>query len=233
MVTAAAAASAAAAPGTGPITRQAARQLAREELAKAMYHPGTPFLTWLHEQLDRLFSNANSAVPGGWWAIIALIAAAVIVIALVLNRIGPVARARGRDGSGPLRGPVVLSAREHRELAERDLAAGDYSGAIQEYLRAIATGLEERAVLPPAPGRTAGELAAQAGRLLPGHAADLSAAARLFDDVRYGGRAGTRPDAERLRDLEAAIRATQPARPATAAETEATGRTTLAPAGTR
>jgi hypothetical protein len=198
-------------PAGQPIGRQAAQHLARQELAKSMYHPRTPFLTWVRDQLSRLFDNANASVPGGWWAIVALVALAVIVIALVLARIGPVARSRRREAPGPLTGAVQLTAREHRELAERNAAAGDYSGAIEEYLRAVAAGLEERAILPPAPGRTAGELATQAGRLMPAHAAELGTAARLFDDVRYGGRAGTAANAGRLRDLEAAIRATQAA----------------------
>jgi len=191
-----------------PISRQAAQHLARQELTKSMYHPRTPFLTWLHDQFSRLFDAANVSVPGGWWAVVALAALAVIVVALVLTRVGPVARSRRRDDAGPLRGPVALTAREHRELAERHAAAGSYAAAIEEYLRAVATGLEERAILPPAPGRTAGELATQSGRLLPAHAAELHGAARLFDDVHYGGRAGTQANAGRLRDLEAAIRAT-------------------------
>lgn len=191
-----------------PIGRQAAQHLARQELAKSMYHPRTPFLTWLHDQFSRLFNSANVTVPGGWWAIVALVALAVIVVALVLARVGPVARSRRRDGVRPLGGPVALTSREHRELAERHAAAGNYAAAIAEYLRAVATGLEERAILPPAPGRTAGELATQSGRLLPAHAAELHAAARLFDDVHYGGRAGTQANAGRLRDLDAAIRAT-------------------------
>jgi Domain of unknown function (DUF4129) len=199
-----------------PISRQAARQLARQELAKSMYRQRTSFLTWLHDQLSRLFDSTNADVPGGWWAVVALIALAVIVVALVLARVGPVARSRRREALGPLRGPVALTAREHREIAERNAATGDYSGAIEEYLRAVAAGLEERAILRYAPGRTAGELAAQAGRLLPGHAAGLGTAARLFDDVRYGGRPGTAANTARLRDLEAAIRASQPAMPARA-----------------
>lgn len=201
-------------PVTGPIGRQAAQRLARQELAKSMYHPRTPFLSWLHDQLSPLFHSTNANVPGGWWAVIALIALAVIVVALVLARVGPVARSRRRDVVGPLRGAVVLTAREHRELAERNAASGDCSGAIVEYLRAVATGLEERAILPPAPGRTAGELATQAGRRLPGRAAELKAAALLFDDVHYGGRVGTRENAGRLRDLEAAIRAASATVPA-------------------
>jgi hypothetical protein len=195
----------------GPIGRDAAQRLARQELAKAMYHPGQSFTAWLSAQLDRLFRNANAAVPGGWWAIVALVALAVLVVALVLAWVGPVARSRQQAGNGPLRGDVPLTAREHRQLAADLAADGDYSGAILECVRAIAADLEERAVLPPRPGRTADELAAEASRLLPGLADELSTAARLFDDIRYGGREGTRDGYDRLKALDTAIGQNHPA----------------------
>ena len=67
------------------------------------------------------------------------------------------------------------------------------------------------------PGRTADELAAQAGARFPGHAADLAAAARLFDQIRYGGGAGTRDGYERLCALDAALAGTAlPDRPGAA-----------------
>ncbi len=61
------------------------------------------------------------------------------------------------------------------------------------------------------PGRTADELAAEAGRLLPGLAPALTTAARLFNEVRYGDRAGTRAGYEQLRALDEAVLATRPA----------------------
>jgi hypothetical protein len=201
----------------GPIGRGAAQQIARQELSKEIYHPRISFFTWLNRQFDRLFNSASSAVPGGWWTIVALVAIGVIIIALVFARVGPVARAR-RVSPGPLGGSQPMTAQEHRDLAQRLAAEANYSGAILEYVRAIATGLEERSILAAGPGRTAVELAAEAGRLLPSHADGLTAAARLFDDIRYGGRDGTAEGADLLRDLEAAIRATTPARPATAPE---------------
>ena len=195
-----------------PIGREAAQRLARQELAKAIYHPHESFLTWLNNQLGRLFNTTNVDVPGGWWALVALIALVVIIAGLVLARVGPVARSRRRGSPGPIGGAMPLSAREHRELARRLAADGDYSGATLEYVRAIATDLEERTILPPAPGRTADELAADAGRLLPAHADVLKAAARMFDDVRYGGRDGTEQGVARLRDADAAISASAPTR---------------------
>jgi len=194
----------------GPIGRPDAQRLAREELAKAEYHPHVSFLTWLSQQLDKLFNRASVDVPGGWWAIVALAALAVLIAALVLARVGPVARSRRRDSAGPLGGDRPMTAQQHRELAQRLAGDGDYSGAVLEYVRAIAAGLEERAILLPRPGRTADELAREAGRRLPGSAAELNAAARQFDDIRYGGRDGTRDGCQRLRTLEAAIRVASP-----------------------
>jgi Domain of unknown function (DUF4129) len=203
--------------GTAPgIGRQAAQRLAREELSKGIYHPHMSFFQWLAgkagDLLRRLFNGASGVIPGGWWTLVALGALVVVVGAVILRRIGPVARSR-RARAGGLSGSTLLSAREHRDKADRAAVAGDYSAAILDYLRAIAAGLEERGVLGPDPGRTADEFAGQAGRLLPAHAAGLASAARLFDDVRYGGQAGTRAGCERLRDLEAAIAATAPRPP--------------------
>jgi hypothetical protein len=200
---------------SSPIGRQAAQRLARDELSKAIYHPHKPFTQWLLDAignlLNRLFDTANRSLPGGWWALVALAALVVVAVAVVLSRVGPVARSR-RRGAGLLSGTAPRTARERREQAERLATDGDYSAAILESLRAIAAGLEEQGLLTPFPGRTADELAADAGRLLPAHARDLTSAARLFDDVCYGGRRGTPDGYQRLRDLDAAIRGAAPLR---------------------
>ncbi len=146
-------------PGIG---RQAAQRLARDELSKAMYHPHQSFLRWPLSQAERLLDRlpgGGAGLPGGWSALVALAALVVLVVAVVPRRIGPVARSR-RGRTGLLAADPQLTARGHRDQAERYAAAGDYAAAILEYLRAIAAGLEERAVLVPDPGRTAGELAA-------------------------------------------------------------------------
>jgi Domain of unknown function (DUF4129) len=200
-----------------PIGRQGGQRLARDELAKAVYHPHQSFGQWLLSHaanlLNRFFNGTSGVIPGGWWAMVALASLAVVVVAVIVRRIGPVARSR-RTATGALSGPALLTAREHREQAERNAVEGDYSAAILAYLRAIAAGLEERGVLIPDLGRTADELAAEAGRLLPGHAAELIAAARLFDDVCYGEQRGTPAGCERLRDLDAAIASAVPDPPA-------------------
>ncbi len=85
-------------------------------------------------------------------------------------------------------------------------ADGDYQAAIIERLRAIAVDLEAREILLPIPARTAMELAAEAGAAFPAEAASLASAARLFDDVRYGGRAGTQHGYDRIRALDIRLR---------------------------
>jgi hypothetical protein len=143
-------------------------------------------------------------------------------------------RHRGRGGRGLDRPGVrtapqagllpgtAVTARDLRKRAERLAAAGDYAGAVIESVRAIAAELDERGALPPRAGRTADELAAEAALELPAEAAELASAARLFDDVRYGDRAGTAAGYRRIRDLDGRIQAARPGaagpvRPASAA----------------
>lgn len=197
----------------GPIGRGAAQQLARTELAKSIYHPHGSLLGWLHGELNRLFNAANGDIPGGWWSVVALIAVAVLVIAGIFARIGPLARGGRRPEPGRLGAATSLSAREHRDLAERHAAAGNQSGAILEFLRAIAAELEESAVLTPGPGRTAAEFAADAGVLLPELAGELGAAAALFDEVYYGDRPGSGEGVERLRRLDGSVRTARRRKP--------------------
>jgi hypothetical protein len=196
-------------PGGGLVSRRVGEQLARSELSKRLYHPGVSLAGRMERAIEHLLNAAQGAVPGGWWAVVALAALVVIAAAAILTWIGPVARTRARAG-GPLLPARPLSARDHRQEAERMAAAGDFAGAIIESVRAIALDLEERGVLPPRAGRTADELAAEASRALPGHTTGLRDAARLFDDVRYGDRAGTPAGYRRLRDLDTGLGAARP-----------------------
>jgi hypothetical protein len=191
------------------VSRQTGQRLARAELSKAMYHPRPPLLERILNAIARFLQSAQGTMPGGWWTLAALAALVVIVAAAILVWIGPVTRTTSR-GAGALLASARRSARDHRQQAGRLAADGDFAAAIIEIVRAIAVDLEERDVLPPRLGRTAAEFAAEAGRALPDQAAELSAAARLFDDVRYGDRPGTAEGYQRLRDLDAAVRAARP-----------------------
>jgi Domain of unknown function (DUF4129) len=207
-------------PGGGPggpgIGRDAARQLARHELAKPVYHQHVSLiqriLDALSRLLGRLHAGPNAAVPGGWWTLIAVMALAVIVAGIAIARLGPVARPHRRRPI--LGGGQQLTATQHRLKARRLAAAADWPGAIRAILRAIAGELEERAILPPRAGRTADELAAEAAAALPGLADPLWAAAALFDDVCYGERPGTPGGYAQLNDLDDAVRSARAVPPA-------------------
>jgi hypothetical protein len=197
--------------GRGPagIGRLPARQLAHRELSKAIYQPSV-FLRidgavarWLESVLRHVGIAHHS-----WWAVLALIVLAVVVISAVAVLSGPSRWARRRE---PVRSPgSPVTAADHRQAAARLAEAGDYAGAIAESVRAIEAELEARSVLLARPGRTADELAAEAGEALPAHAAGLRRAADLFDDVRYGGRPGSAAGYRQVQDLDASLGRTRP-----------------------
>jgi hypothetical protein len=203
-----------AAPG---VTRGQGQRLARNELSRAIYHPSASLTVRIFDAIQRVlarfYTAVSGATPGGWWGFVALVVLIAIVAGLVLVSIGPIGRQHG-GSSARLWAGRPLTAQQRRMEAERLAGSGDFSAAILERMRAIAAGLEERAVIMPNPGLTADELASEAGRALTRHADGLRRAAALFDDICYGKRQGTRAEYERLRDLDSATQAARPVRPA-------------------
>lgn len=208
-------------PGRAPLSgllavtigREEAREAAQRELSKPVYHQDDPplvvrGLTKLFEWLQRLLTEASAVTPGGYAGLFGALALLVLVAVAIRLRVGPMRRSPGRGE--PLMAGQLISASEHRARAERHAAAGDWAEALREQLRAVARALEERGLLEPRAGRTAGELATEAGAVLPGHGDDLRAGARLFDDVVYGGRAATPEAYEQIRGLDARLRASRP-----------------------
>jgi hypothetical protein len=172
-----------------PITRDGAQHDARRELSKAIYHrSGDPWpvraLHWFSHLLGRLLSATARHAPAGDVGALALVVVIVALIGLVIWRVGvprrtPASEALFADVSR-------LTAADHRALADAAAARGDWHAAVVERMRAIARELEERGVVDDRPGRTATEVAAQAGVQLPDHADRLRAAASTFNDVAYG-----------------------------------------------
>ena len=191
------------APAGGPLVgRRADQRLARHELGEMS------FWQRVTDWLAQLFSNAANSVPGGWFGLIALAVIAVLAMTAVVFWTRP-AKLR-RDQAGSVLDGASMTARDYRRAAERLAADGDYAGAIVETVRAIAADLDEREILPPRPGRTADELAAEAGRELPSLAADLRTVARLFDDIRYGDKAANLAGDQRVSRVDADVRAARP-----------------------
>ncbi|MEU4167427.1 DUF4129 domain-containing protein [Streptomyces sp. NPDC026665] len=200
---------------TPPVTtpREAAREAARRELSKRMYHENDPSLVqralnafW--DWVDRLFGAASSATPGGTLGLIVIVLAVVAVVAALWWRLGTPHRTR--VSSATLFDDRPRSAAEHRAAAEAHAAQGHWNQAVQERMRAVVRSLEERALLDPRPGRTADEAAAEASRSLPAHADRLRTAARDFDDITYGGRSGDPRAYQRLTELDRDLERTRP-----------------------
>jgi hypothetical protein len=166
--------------------------------------------------LEHLPTNAGSVVPGGWFGLIALAVLAVLAVSLVYYWVRPTRTRRAQTES--VLDSTSMSAREYRRSAERLADAGDYAGAIVDGVRAIAADLEERSILPPRPGRTAGELAEEASRELPSHASDLRTVMRLFADVRYGDKEGSLAGYQLVSRVDKEVSA---ARPTAASATQA------------
>lgn len=174
------------------IDRDAARDAAHDELSKAIYP--RPSLTdqvleWLERLLYRITADA-AALPGGWVTVsvvILLLVAAVVVAVRIARR----AMRSNRTAVDELFAGHVLSADEHRAAAQRHAAQAEWTPAIQHRLRAVARQLEQDEVLGATAGRTATELANDAGRALPALQQHFTSAATAFNDVSYGKRAGT------------------------------------------
>lgn len=198
------------------VGRDEAREAARQELADPVYSAAEPgllerALDWALTWLDELLSGVATATPGG---VVGLVVLAVLVLAVVVGvrlRVGRLAR------SAAVKRPVFdlrpRTAAEYRAAAEQAAAAGEFAAAVRERFRAVARGLEERGVLDERPGRTADEVAADAGARLAtgsGCAPALLAAARTFDEVIYGGRPAGAAAYEQLVDTDQLVGATGP-----------------------
>ncbi|MFC9612154.1 DUF4129 domain-containing protein [Streptomyces sp. NPDC056938] len=198
-----------------PVTigRDPAREAARRELSEPAYHQDDTSLLqrglnrfW--EWLDKLFSAASGATPGGGFGLLVIVLAVVALAVALWWRLGT--PRRSAHSTAALFDDRPRTAAEHRAAAEAHAAQGHWTQAVQERMRAIVRSLEERALLDPRPGRTADEAASEAGRTLPAHTDRLRTAARDFDDVTYGGRTATPQTYERLTTLDSELDRTTP-----------------------
>jgi hypothetical protein len=173
------------------LTGDAARELARRELQNGRYAKAQPSLATrlvkrLLAQVSRLFDSAAAATPGGRAGLVVVLLVLAGLAVLIVVRLRVVSGGRGREAvfaTGSVR-----TAAEHRSRAEEFAAEASFGEAVRERFRAIVRELEVRGVLDPRPGRTAAEVADDAGRLVPAVQAALTRAATTFDEVWYGGR---------------------------------------------
>lgn len=191
-----------------PITRSGAQRDAHRELSKAIYQHGEPWTTavlrWLGRHLDNAVSAAGHSTLGLTVLALLVVGAAV---ALAAQR-GGLRRTAAAGAVFPA--DRTQSAAQHRVAAETAEAAGDWHAAVVERMRAVARELEERGILDTRPGRTALEIASEAGAVLRTQTevvpVALRAAATTFDDIVYGGRPADAAAARRVRDADDVLR---------------------------
>lgn len=194
-----------------------ARRWAADELADPVYHD-TPSLLdriieWVMQLVERIFAGGQGT--GADPRVVAIVTLAVVLaVALVALWVaGPVRRSR----KGPKERAVFDAAdvRTAEQMRHASLTAAgrlDWHLAVLERFRAIVRSLEERTLLEERAGRTAHEVAVDAGATMPEHAAALLEASAVFDEVCYGDGEGSEPEYRSLVELDEALLATRPRR---------------------
>jgi hypothetical protein len=146
-------------------------------------------------------------------------------LGLLLIRRG---RSAGRARSGQDSGLDIEPGRtadQFRREAVAFAAAGEWAQAVRARLRAVVVTLEARGDIDPRPGRTAAEVAAEAGSVRPELREKLWHGALNFGEIWYGRRTATAADDQVLRELDDAVRK-RPARSPHAAAAPDLGYTT-------
>jgi hypothetical protein len=196
----------------------AARAAAHRELLQPAYHAHDPTLfqrvaTRLVNWVQQAFDRASGPTPGNRLAILLLLGLVVLAVVGIRTRLGPLRKAHRRPA--PVFRSETRSAGDHHAAADAALAAGDVRRATVERFRALVRGCEERGLLVPRPGRTADEVAAEVAALRPSAAGPVRAAAGVFDEVRYGGRPGSRAGHDLVAGADVAVREARASAPAT------------------
>ena len=194
------------------LTREQAQELARRELSKPDYAEAQPplvvrLLDQVFEALGNAFDGASGAFPGGSSGLVLVLLVVLTAVVLVVLRVRPTG---GSAQTGSVfTGGRALTAADHRERATAAAASGDFAEAVRERLRAVVRELEARGVLDARAGRTADEVAREAGRLVPVLADPLRLAATTFDEVWYGGRAADRASYDVLVEVDRLVTSTR------------------------
>jgi hypothetical protein len=188
-------------PGPGT-----ARDWMREELSGREYQPSLSerFWHWVQDLFDHVYDASVGA--GGFSPVVALVILALVIAlaAFVLSRLGR--NPGGQTTAGPLFTEARSSAADHRALAHRALARGDWDTTVVESMRALAAGLFERGLVVEETGATAHEISATAAQSFPAERDRLERAAVSFDETRYGERPATEPGAREILALEEVLR---------------------------
>jgi hypothetical protein len=188
-----------------PVTPDAAtaQRWAVDELTNPAYHQSESLLVRLLRWFLHQFQGLPTLGVSPALAALLVVGVLTVVVLVALWVAGPVQRSRRAARDREVLGhDDRRSATQLRIAADAAAAAGDWSLAVAERFRAVVRDLEERAVLDERPGRTALEVSAEAGRVLPTAARALADGADLFDDVVYGERGAGPADDEAMRAVD-------------------------------
>src|SRR3954468_21209133 len=196
-----------------PITRDGAREQAERELDRAVYDEAKPSLIMrafdkIVDFVRDLLDKASSATPGGAFGLLT-IAILLAVGIFVAYRLGPLRRPH--TAVAGLDAPVAVTAAQLRSRAEAFAADQQWAEAVRARLRAVVRALEDRTLIEPRLGRTATEVARDAGAVAPPLRSALDAAASTFGEVWYGGRQASAADYRVIVDLDDALARYRPA----------------------
>ncbi|RNL81031.1 DUF4129 domain-containing protein [Nocardioides marmorisolisilvae] len=192
-------------PDPGP-----AQDWVRNELAKPEYQPSLleRVVRWFGHLLGKLLDATGNIGRIDPVLGIPLLVLLLVGVALALTRLRRDPRRAGTERS--VLEDARTTAAQYRARAGKALSEERWDDAVLDGVRAIAAGLVERALADDLPSATAHEVADAAAQVFPAERARLDAAARLFDDVRYGDRHATRAGATDVLDLERALRHLRP-----------------------
>ena len=185
-------------------------ELSKSEYAASRPTPFDIFATGVRNFFNSLTAPSIGGAPALGPIIIVIIVAVVLVIAfLVFGR--PRLNRRSRV-TGELFGEDdQRTAAQILAAARAAAAAGNFSLAVIEGMRASARVLAERTLLTMYPGTTAHAFSRQAAVLFPAHGAQLEQTAFVFDRVRYLDEPGTESEWQAAERLANDLRSAQPA----------------------
>ena len=172
------------------VDRQTGRDWVERELSKSEYAENdlTPLEQlgrWLSSIIDSLL-NATLRSNSPWWLLVVIIVAAALIGVIIwrIRRIGLRSAALPSAAFDPVQ--TLPEPGPWRASAARAAAAGDLRAAVIDQARAIFAVLGAEHIVALDSAATAAEIAAEAGRILPEHARELTRVATVFDDLVFG-----------------------------------------------
>ncbi|MFD0556054.1 uncharacterized protein DUF4129 [Stackebrandtia endophytica] len=163
----------------------------------------------------RLVADVADWFPGGLYGLLLAVVLVAIIVGLAIQEPALYRWRRRSKKSKPVDSEVSsditdsdsgeavpdLPADALTARAQAFMAAGDYRGAVREWLRVMVRDLIEADAITHRPGWTVTELASAGARAIPDSATLLHEAAGIFSEVWYGSREAELVTATRMRGL--------------------------------